>query len=125
MAGVVAEVKRLREERRRLLADIAAKQQTPRPDPAEVEQLAAEMSSLAQHMRETYEDGSVEDRRALLRASLAAPDGGIGPVVLNFQPAQNGRRRHGEMTDGALYVRPVTAYSHRPRGGGSRIRTGG
>ena len=83
------------------------------------------MTDFVRHVREMYEDRSVEEKRALLRDSLAAPDGAIGPVVLNFRPAENTERRHGVVTGGAPYVQPVSARFHRLRGGGGRIRTGG
>jgi len=60
VAGVVAEVKRLREEREQVLAEIAARQQAVRPDRSDVEQLALEMKDFARHLREMYEAGSVE-----------------------------------------------------------------
>ncbi len=125
VAGVVAEVKRLREERERLQAAVTAKREMEPPDRASVEELASEMRDFGRHLRETYEDGSVEEKRAFLRESLGGPSGGIGPIVLNFRPAENTERRHGEITGGALYVQPVSAHFHRLRGGGGRIRTDG
>ena len=124
VAGVVAEVKKLRGERERILAQLAARQQKAPLDPDEVEQQASRMRDFARRLREMYEEGSVQEKRTFLRKSLQAPDGRIGPIVLNFEPAQNGKRRHGVVTDGALYIRPLASRFHRFRGGGSRIRTG-
>ena len=125
VAGVVAEVEKLRAERIDIEREMADWQASLRPGRTDIREMVSRMRDFGRHLREMYEEAPLAERKAFFRWSLLAPEGEIGPLVLDFTPSTEGRRRHGILTGGALWVRPLAGQFHGFDGGGTGIRTRG